>query len=857
MTIRSAVYFHLGTSALAACLVLPVAAYGQTRSVAMTIPAQDLGSALKAIAAASGEQIIFRGDVVRGKRSNAVQGSYSAERAIAIAIDGQGLLISRSPRGVIMVIASAASGERSSADEEILVTGSRIRGGVVASKTSVQTQDEMRQAGFGTMAEVIRTIPQNFGGGQNAGISAGVPEGNGNGYGAASSINLRGLGSDATLTLLNGHRLAYNFAFQAVDVSQIPFEAIDRIEVVPDGSSALYGSDAVGGVANILLKRDYEGLKATARLGASTDGGNEQQQYSAVAGSRWDGGGIILSGEYGRTTPIRARERSYSAERSPGLFLLPFLTHHNLLASGHQDIGESFSLSIDALYNRRKTRNQMAFDDRGDPELYGQFGRTGSKSFVVAPSLRWDISADGWQADLSGMMGSDRTFYQFDTWYNGAALGSQAGCYCNASRSADIAFDGPLFQLPGGKAKLAIGGGYRLSKFHGFRTSGTAQDIRASQDAYFAYGELALPLAGPAQEIAGLHRFDLTGALRYEKYPDVDDVLTPKLGMVYAPVPDLDIRATWGRSFRAPTLYQQYSLVYNNAYLVTRFGGTGYAADAQAIIVSGGNRDLKPERARTWSATLDFHPRAIEGLRIELSYFNAEYRDRIVTPIQYSSQSLSNALYARFVDLAPTRAEIDAVLADADVFSNVTGGTFDPDKVVAIINNTNINVSRQSLRGIDLTAQYRLETAGAGTFDLKLDASRLDSEQVTLPGQAGTQLSGTLYNPPKIRGRTGLVWTKDGLGLGLFANHTGKLRDTRNSSNPVLDATTTIDATIRFTMPPSRDVLGGTDLVIGVQNMFNVKPPFAQNSYVFDTPYDSTNYNAVGRFVSVSLSKSF
>lgn len=849
-------------AAMGAAVAVATPAAAQTRS--FDVAEQPASRGIPAFAKQAGIQILASGDLVTGKRTRQVKGRYSVEEGLRLLLEGSGLTARFNGSGQIVTIqaaprvtASSTDGEPLIESEDIIVTGSRIRGGVVASKKTVQTQEEMRQAGYGTLAEAIQAIPQNFGGGQNPGVGFNVPEGQGVGYGAASSINLRGLGSDATLTLLNGRRLAYNFAFQAVDVSQIPFEAIDRIEVVPDGSSALYGSDAVGGVANILLKKDYDGVRATARLGASTDGGNAQQQYSAVAGSRWDRGGLLVAGEYGRTTAILARERSYAAERAPGLFLSPFVTHHNLLASAHQALGETLTFSIDGLYNKRKSRTQYAFDDRGDPEIYGSHVRAGTKSYVIAPSLNWEIPGGDWQAELSGMIGSDRTTYGFQTFFNGANIGEQAGCYCNDARSVDLALDGPLFALPGGQAKLAIGAGYRVNKFRGYRTSGGSQDIRASQDAYFAYGELALPLAGPAQAISGLYRLDVTGALRYERYPGIDNVVTPKLGLVYAPSADLDLRGTWGRSFRAPTLYQQFNQVFANVYLTPTLGGSGYPADATAIYLTGGNRDLKPERATTWSTTLDLHPSVIDGLRIELSYFNVKYRDRIVAPIQYGSQSLSNPLYADYVVFSPTRGDVDAVVASADVFTNVAGGTFDPDRVAAIVYNRNVNVARQALQGVDVAAQYRIETTDAGTFNVKVDASHLDSEQVVTALQPVTQLSGTLFNPPKVRGRAGVVWAKDGLGLGVFANYTGKIRDTRSPSGPVLGSTTTFDASLRLTTPTSSDVFGGVDLVLGVQNLFNAKPPLLETSYVYDAPYDSTNYSAVGRFVSFSLSKAW
>ncbi len=675
------------------------------------------------------------------------------------------------------------------------------------------------------------------------------------GYGAASSINLRGLGSDATLTLLNGHRLAYNFAFQAIDISSIPFEAIDRIEVVADGSSALYGSDAVAGVANILLRRDYDGLKASARLGGSTDGGNVQQQYGLLAGQRWGDGGLTIAGEFGRTTPIIAAQRSYSEDRAPGLYLSPFIKRYSLLASAHQALSDHLSFAMDALYNWRSSDTQYAFNERGDVEAYGSKAAFTSRSFVLAPSLTWALPGN-WQVDLSGMIGFDRSRYAFNTLYNGVSLLQQIGCYCNKARSIELGADGNLFDLPGGAAKLAIGGGYRINKFHGYRTDGS-QDIRASQDAYFAYGEVSLPLVGPDLQIGGIRRLDLTGALRYEDYPGVDKVVTPKLGLIYAPVADLDIKASWGKSFRAPTLYQQFNQVFVNIYNVATLGGSGFPAGSTAMLVSGGNRDLKPERANSWSATFDLHPVALEGFRLEVSYFNVRYRDRIVRPIQYASQSLSNPLYADFVSVSPSASDIEAALANADVFQNVAGGVFDPDRIVAIVNNGNINVARQSLKGVDLSTRYAFDTVDAGAFVLTGEASYLRSKQVTAPAQPVTQLAGTLFNPPKFRGRAGVSWTRDALGASLFANHTGALRDARRASAAKISATLSFDMSLRYTPRAEHGPFQGTDVVLGVQNMFNKKPPLIWTNYVFDAPYDSTNYSAVGRFVSLSLTKSW
>src|SRR3546814_1242037 len=90
----------------------------------------------------------------------------------------------------------------------------------------------------------------------------------------------------------------------------IPVAAVERIEIIPDGASAIYGADAVAGVVNILLKRDFEGVAAMARLGASTEGGNVQQQYGILGGKTWSSGNLLAAYDYSRSSEILAGDSS-------------------------------------------------------------------------------------------------------------------------------------------------------------------------------------------------------------------------------------------------------------------------------------------------------------------------------------------------------------------------------------------------------------------------------------------------------------------------------------------------------------------------------------------------------------------
>lgn len=823
------------------------------------IPAQELKYSLRAVTRPAGYELIATSQNLRGKRAPALKGRYSVAEAIEALLKDTGLAAEVSGRTVFIRGRSepprAEIANSSEVDTAIVVTGSRIRGASVASPTILRTQEDMNNAGEYRLADVIRNIPQNFGGGQNPGIGLNVPAGSGVNIGSASTLNLRGLGSDATLTLLNGHRLAYNITRQAVDISAIPVAAVERIEIVADGASAIYGSDAVAGVANIILKRDFDGLVTSARFGASTDGGNVQQQYGIVGGREWGSGGLMVAYDFERDTGILSEQRSYAAGPAPGLTLYPPLKRHNVILTGHQMIAHGLRFDIDALYNSRRSDYFYALTSAGDYRTSGAYNIGKSQSYAIAPSLTLSLGHD-WEVSVSALHGVDRTHYGTDFYSSGTKNVLTRGCYCNKAQSVEVSGNGALFNLPGGAARLALGAGYRSNDFHGFRTVGTAQDIRVSQDSYFAYGELSLPVISPDSSSSGSHRLELNGALRYEKYPGVDTVVTPKLGLIYAPTPDFELKGSWGRSFRAPTLYQRYNISSAQVLAAASRGGTGYPANATVIQLAGGNPDLKPERARTWSATLVAHPRALEGLRLELSYFDISYRDRIVAPITFVAQALSNPIYGDLVLLSPSDAQKAAAVANADVFlGTTTGRPYDPSEVVAIIDNVNRNAAVQSVNGVDVQASYLADLGAYGSLRFAASGSYLRSRQRLSALQPEIRLAGSIFNPPHFRARGGVAWNTGALTLTSFLNYIGSVEDVRSEPVTGVGSMTTLDLTARYTIEQGPSLFRNVELSLSLQNLLNDKPDLIRSTRVYEAPYDSTNYSPVGRFVSIGISK--
>ncbi|MBA3895969.1 MAG: TonB-dependent receptor plug domain-containing protein [Sphingomonadaceae bacterium] len=199
---------------------------------------QPLAASLRAVAIASGLSIIAPAELIGDRIAGRLDGSFSAINAVTQLLAGSGLAVRPVASGLTIDRLDPPSSRGVAPPDgksEIVVTGSRIRGGRPASPVITLNQADIRRSGQASLGDAVRSIPQSFGGGQNPGVGTNVPFSGGVNLGGGSSINLRGLGSDATLTLLNGHRLSYSASRQSIDVSAIPLDAVERIEIVPDG----------------------------------------------------------------------------------------------------------------------------------------------------------------------------------------------------------------------------------------------------------------------------------------------------------------------------------------------------------------------------------------------------------------------------------------------------------------------------------------------------------------------------------------------------------------------------------------------------------------------------------------------
>jgi iron complex outermembrane receptor protein len=220
-----------------------------------------------------------------------------------------------------------AEGNEVQGEQEIVVTGSRIRRNPLdldAPVTFVDRED-MAKTGLNSVNDVLQRLPSSGGGlnskFNNSGNLGNPPDGGGVGAGAAE-IDLRYLGSRRVLVLVDGQRFVNGASASGVpgstDLNAIPESAIERIEVLQDGASAIYGSDAIAGVVNIITKNRQRGLQASAQLGRYDEGDGFTQNYQLSWGNGSDGPlQVVLGGSYVDQNSVRSGDRALSAFPEP------------------------------------------------------------------------------------------------------------------------------------------------------------------------------------------------------------------------------------------------------------------------------------------------------------------------------------------------------------------------------------------------------------------------------------------------------------------------------------------------------------------------------------------------------------
>ncbi|MGH8177870.1 MAG: TonB-dependent receptor domain-containing protein [Steroidobacter sp.] len=841
------------------------------------IPAQALGSALKALASERDFQLVYRAEIVTGLETAGVSGELTDEDALRQLLKGTGLTWRRLDENTITIIPLAAQtssravaqtdlrlaqGSQAAADdaaeltprrtelEEIVVTGSHIRG-VQASASPLLRFDreDIALSGYSTLDQFIESLPQNSGGGASqdtVGTDSAV--GN-NGYGNA--VNLRALGPGASLVLLNGRRLAPGGnSGRFVDISMIPLSAVERVEVLTDGASAIYGSDAVGGVVNFILRKDYEGAETSARYGRVTDGGLAELQATQSLGAAWLGGGALFSYEYNQRDALDARDRDFAAGSDAPRTLLPEQKRHSAYFSAHQDIAESWSVFADALYSRRETENVLTYLDLLNEEE--------SESEQIHAALGAEVAlGGGWQGQIS----SSYSKHRFDASLLRTPVPNGAGELTETNVDTDVwsfdaLADGALVQLPGGELRLALGASHRRED-----VLPIGGDDLPGRRVNAAFAELFIPFIGASNSAPGFEALELTLAGRYEDYNDFGDDVTPKYGLRWQPTGGLSLRATYGESFKAPTLTDlapgTESLL---AFVASDFGADIPGDPVILLRAQAAQPELREERSRSWTAGFDLQP-ASESFSLSVTYFRIEFENRIDSPISvgFTEFLTDTSVFGDFLVVNPDAAFIEARLAEATDFADLTGGLFAPDAVGLWADAAVTNIAEEEQSGVDVTFEMPFDV-GRDKLSMWLNSTYLlEFEKKPAPRAEGRDVLNTLNQPIDLRLRGGVNWRRGGLTTALIANYQDSYKDV-DAASSAISSWTTFDAHVRWQFDAGvASFADGLVLALSAQNLFDEDPPFVetQGSPIAHAGFDAVNATPLGRFVALELTKSW
>jgi iron complex outermembrane recepter protein len=739
-----------------------------------------------------------------------------------------------------MQLAAAAEG----APEGAASTGTHIRGtSDSAFPIWIYNREVIEASGAGTLQQFIQMLPQNFNGGAAENTVQSVA-GGGNAANTVqgTGVNLRGLGNDATLVLVNGHRLAPgNVSGNFVDLSMLPLYAVERVEVVTDGASAIYGSDAVGGVVNIILGRNLDGAETRARYGRVTSGSTSETEVGQTLGHGWDTGSALLIYDYWDRTPLDASSREYSQAAPQPFMLLPQQVRHSAFFSLEQGLTDTVQLFAEGNYSHRSTVTESASSQV-------QF-HTNSvvDGFNASAGARFDLPA-GAQLELSGSYAGSNTRY--DSVLQG--LGPLANERVDSGiLSFDAKLDGRIATISAGDVRYAIGGQFRRETFDS-RDDLANTEFYPHRNVAAGFVELRVPLIGSSNHLPAADQLELTLADRAEHYSDFGSTNNPQVGLIWRAAPDIKLRATFGTSFRAPLLNDLNPVPFQ-VVPVPEFDPT--TADlTNSLVVFGGNAHLRAEKAHTWTAGLDLAPQAVPEFHASATYYSIRFSD-VVTDPEFSIDILDALRQERILGPAiiqrnPSAAQVQD-LASGPGFANL----FDVDlaTIGAIVDSRVHNLSIQRTSGLDLDAAWaqqtafgNLETGVNGTYIFGFD-NQFTQEAPTV------SILNTAYDPVNLRIRARAVLRRGGMTFATFINYTNSYSAATGSDVAPVSSWTTVDATFKYRFNADTGPLADLAVLLAVTNLADRNPPFVRNQVGIN--FDGANANALGRMVSLQLAK--
>lgn len=776
---------------------------------------------------------------------------------------------------------SSADATTPSADNQVVVTGTRAAGRSrldTAAPVDVLSSASLQHQGTPELGSALATVAPSVDFPRPSATDA---------TDAIRPATLRGLSPDETLVLINNVRAHTSASLNinstvgrgaaAVDLNTVPTAALDRVEVLRDGASAQYGSDAIAGVINLRLRQARTGGAVSLTHGFYDTDVHTARDDHHVTGEpvttvdAWKGigfgsdGYLTLSGQITEREPTnRSDAPTASAVPTPsgpalrGRFGDPYVMQYTGFANAGVSLAPDWQLYGWAGYQKRHT-SSAAFPrpnstgSIASAELAGYpngfIPLIDTRSYDINSALGVKGNVGGWAVDLSGSYG--RNVVQFRTrnsanyglgadtphnFYDGSVAYGQWVGSLDVTRTFDVFKSlNVAFGVEARREDYAIRPGelssYTLSGAQGFPGFAPANAVKAHRENGSAYIDL---------EAQVTDKFLLGVAGRGETYSDFGQVATGKVSARYDFSHALAIRGTVSNGFRAPSLQEQY---FTSISSVIQSDGSqlqsGTFPSISPVARALGGLPLKPEKSTNYSLGTVLR---LGGFDVTVDGYLIKLRDQLAL-----SENISPTTSGQSPELD---AQIAALLAG----TNATAARFF------------INGVRSTAKGIDAVAHYRLRAAGAGTFDFtlagninKVTVDRVPTNTAVFTTDApilfGRQRIVSITNGTPGEKVTGAVdWSLRGLGATVRATYYGDVIQPGTGTTAAaapndLHTGKHVITDVEVRYAPAH----GPQLAIGAQNLFDVYPDrvpgnLNANSGVLGFPYYSP-FGFNGRYV--------
>jgi iron complex outermembrane receptor protein len=768
--------------------------------------------------------------------------------------------------------------------ERFEVTGSRIKRVDVEgiSPVVVLDREKIERTGATTVTELFRYIIYNSAGIINETLVQGTAP-------ASASIDLRGLGANRTLVLVNGRRLpVFPFAqggsssqsdgASFVDINLIPLGAIERVEILKDGASAIYGSDAIAGVVNFILRKDYEGVEISFDLGSTDEGDGGEGHLTFTAGMADERANLTLTFDHMQRNPVWARDRSFSESANgpidnrsrsgnpgtivnlntgslspdprcppgsvsgpfclydfaPWVTLIPEVKRTSVAANGSFEINEGLSAFASAMFMSSDSERDIA-PVGIPPELFVGADNPnniypGSDLLVAYRFLELGPRRDRFETDTYNIVGGlNGTFNDWD-WELGAGTGQVDTSIIGVNGYAT---------LDSMQAEVDNGTLNPFGDSPDFDPESVMYTTRRRGKSTLDFADLKA--TGDILEMTHGYLSAAVGAeYRKEEYSDETDPLTASgavMGIggvsgegdrtVFAAYAEFAVPLYTGLELQLAGRYDDYDDFGDtvNPKLGLRWqprsnllfrasAGTGFKAPSLPELYSG---DI-----RLFDSVFD----PVTGAPAEVNVISGGSPDLDAEESNnYNLGMVWDINNAWDLSLDYWRIDNDDAVSTPSAQFFVNNESAYPDNVIrdengdidTVIANFQ-NVASQKVWGIDFSTGARWTTAGNGDFGLNLATSYLGSfEQEPVSGAGFDELAGK-DGRPRWRGLASLTWAKANYSASVILNYVGDYELTQNDDT--VDAWTPVD--VQFGWQP-QSIVGGT-VTLGVKNLFDEEP---------------------------------